>query len=360
MDWISVSHAHLCKHSNVIVLGKATGESPNLSINVERTLKGTDHDSILIGNGSVGFDTIVRTDYSGIFFLESKGGEQILYTHPSAFLPTEKLERITVVLDMFIAPGKHSRDSANDADLAEIIGYLFHLPEMPSPRLPSRVADMSQDEAIHYLHDCLNSNKSEATKAALDSLAKMRDLTAVPIAIKLMDSDDTLVRKDAIRFLEVVKDPKSTDALCDFLKSHYVSFPKYRDYYMLRNISSVTKTLGEIADSNSIPILELAASKRIEGTAMALSKISGKESFHIILDTFVSDSDPYYAFHKSLYTLVRRSNQHIEKWMYVDRFDTSVGKSLQPKWSQWWAEVKDDFKIIRTYKDALKLLHKPF
>lgn len=228
-------------------------------------------------------------------------------------------------------------------------------------RVPHEVKGISFEAACSYLHRCLSSPDKNTVHTALESLATMRDTTAVPVVLGLLASKDDDVRVWAIEFLGYSKDVRAIDPLCEHLRKTSVDYPVLpRDpnqgfYYppTCEDANAAAEALCQIADPKALPALEFAAAHHVFRAGYALGNLGDKNSLEILLKAFLANPSPDVSEADGLYRLVRRSNLPVEDWMANPSFSTDVGIEKQLKWKTWWEANKDRFKIVRSWDEVL-------
>jgi hypothetical protein len=216
-------------------------------------------------------------------------------------------------------------------------------------RLPERVGSATAEKAMSYLRDRLRSADREIVLAAILALAKMRDRDAVPRVLSLLKHEDERVRIKAIEFLGWSRDERAVKPLHSLLDA---KAPHYPNYYAV--CDSAARALEQIGSAESLPHLEQAACHGVERAANAVSTLGRQESFEIMLKALRDNPSQCASLDSTLYCLVRRSNRSTEPWMRDEKRTTRATRIARiPKWFAWWAENKKEFKVTKSWTEAV-------
>ncbi|QDT88590.1 HEAT repeat domain-containing protein [Gimesia algae] len=215
-------------------------------------------------------------------------------------------------------------------------------------RLPERVGTATAKEAMWYLRNRLTSTDSQIVKDALQALARMRDLEAVPQALLLLKHPDEQVRVQAIQFLGWSRDVRAVDPLGVLLKSMAPRYPKAHAIS-----DAAARALGKIGHKKSLPILERASSYGVQRAIEAIGSLGDTSSFETMLTALTENPSTCAPIDFALYWLVRRSNQQTESWMVESSTTQAIQIARIPKWRDWWDAHKQDFKVVESQENVI-------
>jgi hypothetical protein len=215
---------------------------------------------------------------------------------------------------------------------------------------PSSVGRLTLAQAVAYLHRCLASPAPDLIQVALTAMAELREPTAIPVAITLLQHPDQRVRESAIRFLEYTRDPQAVASLAELLLAaslHYFDDPS------LANRTG--RALSRMDATAALPTLVVAAQRGVGEAGAALGRLGATEAFPVLLDCYLRHPAPPSDFYHGLFQLVLRSNQPAEDWMNTDSLTEKLALQRKPLWEAWWQKHRDDFQVVRSLEAALKL-----
>ena len=109
-SWRHLSDAELSHRSDIIVLGVAEDEEPNLKISVIKTLKGNSETKLPLKSGRLYEVHPVQSGTYGLFFLQRSNSVYRIF-HPRCYQEETNYDRIETVLRMFEKPIENNTDS---------------------------------------------------------------------------------------------------------------------------------------------------------------------------------------------------------------------------------------------------------
>jgi hypothetical protein len=262
-----------------------------------------------------------------LYFLHNyKDGLTTVY--PS--VDVSKIDELRRLLDMQADPAKYVTDPKHNAslDFIAILGSTF------ASRVD--VGALSKHDAIMHVSKFLTSKDSLQVVQAVSSLSWMGCKDVKPI-LPLLEHTEEYVRLAAVGFIVAAPDKQATKALCQMLDNvkDTNSFP-YR----------LDEALLALDDKASVPALEHAAQRKIEGSMWVLGALGNTQSFHLLMELVVKEG--FRPAHVALFFMVHRSNKKIEPWM-ID----SESPTAKADWRKWWQANKADFSITKTFREAL-------
>jgi hypothetical protein len=239
------------------------------------------------------------------------------------------------------APALAADSAVGPVGTARMLGYLFD-----EKRKLQQVGTLSRDGAVDYLRGLLRTAESPVVLAGLGALSRMRETTAVPEALALLEARPPEVVVAALGYLGASRDPRAVAPVRAILRES-----QHGPHASEKLSRAACKALVGHDDPAVIPELAMALQAGIEEANRILLRMDVPEAIGWILDQdgeLLSSTAV-----ESLYWLVRRSNQPPESWMKWNGWPCSEPGETA-RWRDWWQAHRADFKLIRSLAEAAK------
>ena len=239
------------------------------------------------------------------------------------------------------APALVNDSAVDPIGAARMLGYLFE-----EKRKLQQVGTLSRDGAVDYLRGLLRTAETPVVLAGLGALSRMRETTAVPEALALLENRPPEVVVAALGYLGASRDPQAVAPVRAILRDSL-----HGPHASEKLSRAACKALAAYDDPAAIPELAMALQAGIEEANRILLRMEDPEVIAWILD---QDGEPLSGTAvQSLYWLVRRSNQPPESWMRWNGWPCSEPGETA-RWRDWWQAHRADFKLVRSLPEAEK------
>ena len=239
------------------------------------------------------------------------------------------------------APALAADSAVEPVGVARMLGYLFG-----GKGQLQQVGSLSRDGAVDFLRGLLRTAETPVVLAGLGALSRMRETTAVPEALALLEDRPSEVVVAALGYLGTSRDPRVVAPVRAILRDSL-----HGPHASEKLSRAACKALAAYDDPAAIPELAMALQAGIEEANRILLRMDVPEAINWILD---QDSEPLSGTAvQSLYWLVRRSNQPPESWMRWNGWPCSEPGETA-RWRDWWQAHRADFKLVRSLPEAEK------
>lgn len=218
---------------------------------------------------------------------------------------------------------------------------------------PKGRSSVSFATASTYLRDRLKSPEPKIRRAAIEALARLRELAAVPEVIGMVHDTDPDTARTAVTFLQYSGDARAVEPLCRLLDS----LPSPVEYSDLR--SAVNRALAALRDPRATPYLERSVAAGDDNSCYPLMQVAREESMNALLASASNGKLSRDAV-DTMFWLVRRSNKTAEPWMEPPSRTGPELRSIDVgEWESWWKENQSDFKFVISLEEATKRWQPP-
>lgn len=208
-----------------------------------------------------------------------------------------------------------------------------------------RVGTLGREEAVAFIRRQLNTPGSPGAEVAIKALSLMRESSAVPEAVRLLDDIPVETLRAAIQYLGATRDPGALAPLRSLL--HRSLRGPGASYQIAGWVCKALRSYQypglqeDLIDALNEGIAEAHYALRATGDGNTGDAILNRDAGRL------SGSEL-----ATLYWLVRRSNLPPESWMRWDSSFHPATVEEETRWRSWWREHRPGLKMVRSSVEA--------
>lgn len=347
-SWHPLENTEFVRRSESIVVARVVEQNvESWTLKVDKVIKGPDLKELKMLPVHPFKSALPENIEAPLIWGLRKHEDRFAQVHPDGTRAVDQEPQLRKALDQFARPTKYLDEQS--PGMAFVVGDLFQDPAA------AEANGLTREEGAKYLIGCLHTDDELTTMYALDSLAKMKEASAVSavggLLEKMAESESyAFGSRNAFIYLKTIASPEAVallertlmDSMDDYPRQHWLADPS-------------AQALGALRAESSLALIHEAAKFGVQRAEEALVYLGTTETFEMLLTAYLDDEEPG-SQPNTLHWLVRRSNREFESWMYTATYNTNIGVDLKPKWKTWWEENGNGFEVVRPAEEAIKEL----